>query len=396
MTGLDLEMFLQLIRADLGAWASLGVVVLILSVMTWTSWGSRRALRKCLALSIAAHVGLIAYGGSSPVVLRILRLGTVERKPPAPVERVRVTPLVEPIKKANEPDGRPARNISAWDQDRGPLALAEPTRIVAPPTPTPSTAPSPSRTEPSPIVPEAVAPEVAAPALPAVEPAPPVASKPAEPPPSVAPADASEVAPRPAEVAAPAAREPSVVPGVADLRARSRPTGPSAPMPSPRSGEPSPSDALPPASLTPSPVLETPIPGPARFPSTSKPSDDAPVAAQADLEPMPSVPIVPAAAPSPGDSLPGAEVRRAPRPSPPSVGGVVVPAPRRLADDSSPMAMARVTPTGPSTLPTSPRPVGRRAALGGSRRSIDRGSIRGPDLPGPARGGASVASEQAV
>ena len=96
MTGLNLETFLRLIRADFGAWASLGVVLLILSVMTWTSWGSRKALRKCLVLSIAAHLGLISYGSTSPIVLRVLRLGAVERKPPATVERVRVTPWVEP------------------------------------------------------------------------------------------------------------------------------------------------------------------------------------------------------------------------------------------------------------------------------------------------------------
>src|SRR4051812_8887371 len=68
MTGLDLETFLQLLRADIGAWASLALVVGVLALMTWTSWGSRRALRKCLVLSIAAHVGLVLYGSTFPIV----------------------------------------------------------------------------------------------------------------------------------------------------------------------------------------------------------------------------------------------------------------------------------------------------------------------------------------
>ncbi|HEY2156102.1 MAG TPA: hypothetical protein VGH33_10765, partial [Isosphaeraceae bacterium] len=73
MTGLDLESFLQLLRADVGAWASLGLVLAVLALMTWTSWGSRRALRKCLVLSITAHVGLLLYGSTFPAIAALLR-----------------------------------------------------------------------------------------------------------------------------------------------------------------------------------------------------------------------------------------------------------------------------------------------------------------------------------
>ncbi len=69
MTGLNLETFLHLLRADLGAWVTLGLIGLVLALMAWTSWGSRRALRKCLVLSIMAHVGLALYGGTVPMVL---------------------------------------------------------------------------------------------------------------------------------------------------------------------------------------------------------------------------------------------------------------------------------------------------------------------------------------
>lgn len=63
MTGLNLEPFLRLLRADVGAWASLGVIVLLLGLIAWTGWGSRRILRKCLVLSVLAHVGLVFIGG---------------------------------------------------------------------------------------------------------------------------------------------------------------------------------------------------------------------------------------------------------------------------------------------------------------------------------------------
>jgi hypothetical protein len=62
MTGLNLEPFLRLLRADVGAWATLGVVALLVVLITWTGWGSRRILRKCLVLSMLAHVGLAFFG----------------------------------------------------------------------------------------------------------------------------------------------------------------------------------------------------------------------------------------------------------------------------------------------------------------------------------------------
>ena len=44
-TGLDLESFLLLTQADLGAWALLGLGTLILGLLAWLSWGLRWALR---------------------------------------------------------------------------------------------------------------------------------------------------------------------------------------------------------------------------------------------------------------------------------------------------------------------------------------------------------------
>ena len=58
MTGLDLESFLLLLRADLGVWLMLGLAILGLAFLVWSSWSSRRALRNCLVLSLAAHLAL--------------------------------------------------------------------------------------------------------------------------------------------------------------------------------------------------------------------------------------------------------------------------------------------------------------------------------------------------
>src|SRR5437764_1100024 len=102
MTGLNLESFLHLLRADLGAWATFGVIVVLLALMTWTSWGSRRVLRKCLVLSVAAHIGLVLYGSTLPVVLLALQSKGKPEASPERIRKIRVTPWTEPA-------GRPGR-----------------------------------------------------------------------------------------------------------------------------------------------------------------------------------------------------------------------------------------------------------------------------------------------
>jgi len=96
-TGLDLESFLLLMRADLGAWALLGLGKLVLGLMAWLSWGSRRALRKCLALSVVAHAGLVLYGSTIPSVFRAL--GSVSRASPEGqhIRQIRVSPVATKV-----------------------------------------------------------------------------------------------------------------------------------------------------------------------------------------------------------------------------------------------------------------------------------------------------------
>ena len=85
MTGLDLESFLLLLRADLTTWVVLGLATLGLAVLVWSSWRSRRALRNCLVLSLAAHLGLVLYGSTIPAVMWTVG------------HRIAVTPRIGPI-----------------------------------------------------------------------------------------------------------------------------------------------------------------------------------------------------------------------------------------------------------------------------------------------------------
>jgi hypothetical protein len=94
MTGLDLESFLLFMRADLGAWAVVGLGTLVLCLLAWLSFGSRQALRKCLALSLIAHTGLALYGSTVPAVLRVLRPASRDRAPDRHIRRIRVSPVL--------------------------------------------------------------------------------------------------------------------------------------------------------------------------------------------------------------------------------------------------------------------------------------------------------------
>jgi hypothetical protein len=377
MTGLNLEAFLRLLRADLGAWVSLGVIAAILAVMTWTSWGSRRALRKCLFLSIAAHIGLIAYGGASPVIRKALRLDESARKPIRAERPVRITPWVAEKSMAGS-DGRPKPKVADWDLDRGPMVMADPARLAAPPPS--ASAPNLTRSDLSPIAPSPVAPEVQSPATPVVPSVSSAETKAAEPLPEVAEADPSEVA---EPVVARSDRLEVPLPPTARLRpgrvdpgssraapSRGQQTGPSLPEPA---------------------RVDMAAP---RVPSVAiGRTSEAPTASPEDLDPGPRVSPSSVAPPSPADSLPSPDLRRAPRPSPVTASGASVAVPTRLADGSAPLAMARVTPAGPSNVSTS-RPTVRRSLsdvppVYRSRLDPNRTTLA-------QRAGATLASEQAV
>ena len=141
MTGLNLESFLHLLRADLGAWALLGLVACVIMVMVWTSWGSRRALRKCLVLSITAHLGLALYGSTFLFLLLALQPKGAEeqaRRRESGRSGSRPGPTRKPTPTAREAEqrsggNRPGTRLMPWDRPRETLVLAE--SHVDPPRP---------------------------------------------------------------------------------------------------------------------------------------------------------------------------------------------------------------------------------------------------------------------
>jgi hypothetical protein len=145
MTGLDLESFLRLQRADLGAWALLGLGALVLGLLVWVSWGSRRALRKCLALSLIVHAGLALYGSTVPSVFRIFRAGLRNPAEGEHIRRIRISPApkptaVQPILPASAPDAAAGPKSSADGKGSGPgpsLDLAAEPLLLAESRPSP-------------------------------------------------------------------------------------------------------------------------------------------------------------------------------------------------------------------------------------------------------------------
>jgi len=281
MTGLDLESFLLMLRADLGGWALLGVGSLMLALLVWISWGSRQAIRRCLALSVAAHAGLVLGGSSLPVVLRTTDPGPSKVEEREHIRRIKISPvpLAAPSESPEAGEEAPGRSLdpprlaaAAIDRLDAPIAL-EPRRLtparpdLAAAVPPP---PDPSATDallPLPI--EASTP---------VAPPPSAVSEPDERPAAPSTAIAAATPDAPSDLAGdeglsapelpPAvepAEPPKPAPGptaiLADSRLRSRPSRPSRPAPEPR---PSAVDSTePPVPL----ALATPRPTPAERPA---------------------------------------------------------------------------------------------------------------------------------
>jgi hypothetical protein len=128
MTGLDLESFLLLLRADLTTWAALALATLGLSLLVWLGWRSRRALRKCLVLSLAAHVGLVFYGSTIPAVMWTLGPDRRDAMNRSHIREIRVAPLVESRSSGAPPQSSDPSQIGAnaerWDPIAEPLKLA--------------------------------------------------------------------------------------------------------------------------------------------------------------------------------------------------------------------------------------------------------------------------------
>jgi hypothetical protein len=136
MTGLDLESFLLLLRADLTTWMVLGLATIGLALLVWSCWRSRRALRKCLVLSLAAHLGLVVYGSTIPTLMWALGPDRREGQDRAHIRQIRVAPLVE----TSSSNARPRSNagptgsrLERWDLAAASLKLADGSLRVAQP-----------------------------------------------------------------------------------------------------------------------------------------------------------------------------------------------------------------------------------------------------------------------
>lgn len=279
MTGLNLETFLHLLRADIGAWATLGLIVVVLALMAWTSWGSRRALRKCLILSIIAHCGLVLYGGTVPVILLAVHPDDPFESSRERIRQIKVAPVVDDTGRASaagdldpsSPTPGARGGIAAWDRSLGQLALND-AKLTADRTPsTTEVAVRPGEREALPA--DSAAPEGNAPEPPRPE------ARPDEPTPAADEPAPGQVAPGGEEIA------PAVVAALTEpvgdrplnhdpQRMRPERAAPNPIAPAPRSPQAAAPPLATPVAALPAPLAERPAAGTTTVPS----SDPAPAA----------------------------------------------------------------------------------------------------------------------
>jgi hypothetical protein len=146
MTGLDLESFLLLLRADLGVWLMLGLASLGLAFLVWSSWRSRRALRNCLVLSLAAHLALVVLGSTFPGLIWSLSPNRRYPDERSHIREIRVATLADRASRHTprslvsdgkaKLSGQDAANVQGprWDLVDVPLALEDQHLQVGRPT----------------------------------------------------------------------------------------------------------------------------------------------------------------------------------------------------------------------------------------------------------------------
>lgn len=397
MTGLNLELFLRLVRADVGPWVSFGVIVLLLMLMAWTSWGRRGALRKCLVLSIVVHCALLVYGGPQAARLLVPEKSLRNEKPVERIQRIAIVSQDALEAGSAGSAGRRGR-LADWNRPGPSLALNDPIAPLERDSQPDAQAleRAGSATLPDPVA-DASAPDAELP-LPdvLVERAPENAPQP----PQEAPAQLAEAAP--GEEVAPIVEpvKPAQVPRLAmpDLvAARPRPLSPNPAPERERSEnrvEPAPTDAQAPppapalAGIAASPPVERPA-------SSSAPSPEvAPSPSAMALSDIPDVTPI---------GNPSKPARRLAMPDPP--------APDRATRPSRPLAMPDLPRPSRTVVPEPPPLV--HASAGGAPRLPAMTSVRGgrplPKIPEvyrsrlapnrseiARRAGASEASEAAV
>ena len=383
MTGLDLEGFLRLLRADLVSWASLGVALGVLAVLSWTSWGSRRALRKCLVLSIAAHVGLAYWGQRLPAVERFgdgSEGQAVER-----IREVRVTPIAADPGEPSAVEDRAGGKGAAWDR---PDTIATPATRELRPARVAVAPPTPDRLAPAPALTQGATPAVVEVPTAAPDARPELTVAEAEPAPIAPPVEPDREMPTPAAAAAPV--EPAVDPvaGLDRLRVRPRPSRP--PVAAiPDRARPAVATPGPPMPFAPTPDASAP-PAEPRPEMVEPPAEVAMAPGPVDAEPVvepPAPRVLPRQFDAPEPAMPDSGRIRPGR----TPAGDLVLAPRR---PTTPIPVDRATPglvpprPAPPT-PRTPRPLPEVPEVYRSRLDPNRSALA-------QRAGASPSSEQAV
>ena len=67
-----------------------------LAFLVWSSWNSRRALRNCLVVSLAAHLALVVFGSAFPGIMWGLSPNRRQPNERSHIREIRVATLVDP------------------------------------------------------------------------------------------------------------------------------------------------------------------------------------------------------------------------------------------------------------------------------------------------------------
>ena len=96
MTGLDLESFLLLLRADLGVWLMLGLAMLGLAFLVWSSWRSHTGTAKLPGRFAGRTSALVVFGTAFPGIMLESQPEPPHRTERPHIREIRVATLADP------------------------------------------------------------------------------------------------------------------------------------------------------------------------------------------------------------------------------------------------------------------------------------------------------------
>ena len=110
-------------------WLGLGLFTIGLAILMYTRWGQYKPLRKCMAMSLLAHLLLAGYGAT-------IEISTPVPPPPEPIIRVSIGEVAEePASSADGASVAAKGNEQPWDMFRNEaVAPPEKTELERGPT----------------------------------------------------------------------------------------------------------------------------------------------------------------------------------------------------------------------------------------------------------------------